>query len=62
MFRTMNFSNSNFNRSQGFNQVYGANLARTVAAAPRPMSLSAPMVGRVHAAKPGCSACGKKVA
>lgn len=28
----------------------------------RSMSLNAPMVERVHKAKPGCSACGKKVA
>ena len=26
------------------------------------MALNAPMVQRVHNAKPGCSACGKKVA
>ena len=30
--------------------------------APRNMSLNAPMIDRVHKAKPGCSACGKKVA
>jgi hypothetical protein len=28
----------------------------------RPSSLNAPMIDRVHKAKPGCSACGKKVA
>lgn len=68
MFRTMQFSN--FNQRQVINQTYAANLARTIAAAPRPapaiaskpMTLNAPMVGRVHAVKPGCSACGKKVA
>jgi hypothetical protein len=62
MFRTMQFSN--FNQRQGINQNYAANLARTIAGAPvsRPMTLSAPMVSRVHAVKPGCSACGKKVA
>jgi hypothetical protein len=27
----------------------------------RPMSLSAPMINRVHTTKPGCSACGKRV-
>ena len=58
----MNFSNSNFSRSQVINQAYGANLARSSAPAPRPMTLSAPMIDRVHATKPGCSACGKKVA
>jgi hypothetical protein len=60
MLRTMQFSN--YNRSQVINQVNTANLARNVAQAPRPMTLSAPMIGRVHAVKPGCSACGKKVA
>jgi hypothetical protein len=28
----------------------------------RNMSLNAPMIDRVHKARPGCSACGKKVA
>ncbi len=32
------------------------------ASTPRNMSLNAPMIDRVHKAKPGCSACGKKVA
>ncbi len=32
------------------------------AAAPRNISLNAPMIDRVHKAKPGCGACGKKVA
>jgi hypothetical protein len=32
------------------------------AAPPKPSHLNAPMVDRVHRAKPGCSACGKKVA
>jgi len=31
-------------------------------APPKNMSLNAPMIERVHKAKPGCSACGKKVA
>ena len=36
---------------------------RAVATAPpKPVALNAPMVDRVHKAKPGCSACGKKVA
>jgi hypothetical protein len=30
--------------------------------APKNISLTAPMIDRVHRAKPGCSACGKKVA
>ena len=28
----------------------------------RPAALNAPMIDRVHKARPGCSACGKKVA
>lgn len=28
---------------------------------PQNMSLRTPMINRVHFAKPGCSACGKKV-
>lgn len=30
--------------------------------APKNIALNAPMIDRVHRAKPGCSACGKKVA
>ena len=41
-------------------RAYSANVAR--APPQKPMSLSAPMVTRVHTAKPGCSACGKRVA
>lgn len=29
---------------------------------PKNISLNAPMIDRVYKAKPGCSACGKKVA
>lgn len=29
---------------------------------PKPIQLKAPMIDRVHKAKPGCSACGKKIA
>lgn len=28
---------------------------------PKNVGLNAPMIDRVHKAKPGCSACGKKV-
>ena len=38
---------------------YSANVAR---APIKPVALNAPMVTRVHTAKPGCSACGKRVA
>lgn len=29
---------------------------------PKNMALNAPMIDRVHKSKPGCSACGKKIA
>lgn len=35
---------------------------RVSSAGPRNISLNAPMIDRVHKARPGCSACGKKVA
>lgn len=35
---------------------------RPPASAPKNLPLNAPMIDRVHKAKPGCSACGKKVA
>ncbi len=34
----------------------------SVAVPPKNMALNAPMIDRVHKAKPGCSACGKKIA
>ena len=34
----------------------------SVQSASRSASLNAPMIDRVYKAKPGCSACGKKVA
>jgi hypothetical protein len=37
----------------------GSNLAKQPKS--RNMPLNAPMIDRVHKAKPGCSACGKKV-
>lgn len=35
---------------------------QTMQPAPKNISLNAPMIDRVYKAKPGCSACGKKVA
>jgi hypothetical protein len=35
---------------------------QSVTAAPKNMALNASMIDRIHKAKPGCSACGKKVA
>lgn len=57
----MNFSNAQPYRGQNLT-AYTANIAKMQTAAPRPITLSSPMIGRVHAVKPGCSACGKKVA
>jgi len=41
-------------------------LANNISSLPRNpasnISLNSPMVNRIHKAKPGCSACGKKVA
>ena len=48
-------------RSMPNMNVYAANIARAPAPQ-KPVALNAPMVNRVHAAKPGCSACGKRVA
>ena len=58
----MSFNNS------GYIPVGYNNLAYNISAAPKPapaptnIPLNAPMIDRVHKAKPGCSACGKKVA
>lgn len=44
-------------------QNYGVNLGSFQRpSAPKPIQLKAPMIDRVHKAKPGCSACGKKIA
>lgn len=39
----------------------GASVGTIRSAAPMPTALNASMIDRVHKAKPGCSACGKKV-
>ena len=39
----------------------GVNTSPAVAQAPRNIPLNSPMIDRIHKAKPGCSACGKKV-
>lgn len=56
----MSFNNS------GYVPVMYNNLAYNISARPAPVSapvsLNSPMVDRIHKAKPGCSACGKKVA
>ena len=56
----MLFSNAQQPQRSATNMsAYSANVAR---APVKPVALNAPMVNRVHAAKPGCSACGKRVA
>ena len=55
---TMNLENYN---SQ-FRQNMASYVPPYVVQAPRPIALNASMIDRVHKAKPGCSACGKKVA
>jgi hypothetical protein len=52
--KSMRFSSSSF-----YNQ---PNRPSAPAAIVRPMSLKGPMIERVYRAKPGCSACGKRVA
>ena len=60
----MEFNNSGYVPPQ-FN--LGGGLASigsrpVVSTAPKNLPLNASMIDRVHKAKPGCSACGKKVA
>ena len=53
-----------FDRSASFNPVPSfSQSANNLATVPRrpTASLNSPMIERVHKAKPGCSACGKKV-
>jgi hypothetical protein len=61
----MNFKNFGPSGLQKPNIQYNnlANIPSNVRVAPpRNQSLNSPMVGRIYAAKPGCSSCGKKVA
>ncbi len=58
--------NNSVSGSQQYNNL-GSGLSslgsRSVMLGPQKnMSLNAPMIDRVHRAKPGCSACGKKIA
>ena len=56
--KSMRFSSSSF-YSQPNRHVASAPAPSAVV---RPMSLKGPMIERVYKAKPGCSACGKRVA
>ena len=60
-----NMTFHNGNTLQSLRQLnYGQNMAAApkVIAPVASSALTSPMVGRIHKAKPGCSACGKKVA
>jgi len=53
-----------FNNSQQYNNLGTLNSSRQpnlIVSGNRNMSLHSPMIDRIHKAKPGCSACGKKV-
>jgi hypothetical protein len=59
MNRMLFSNNSNYNGLR-FNLLQNQqNVAKTIST---PVALNAKMIDRVHKAKPGCSACGKKVA
>jgi hypothetical protein len=57
---TMNLANPNVQFRQ--NMASYAAAPASVIQPPRPVALNASMIDRVHKAKPGCSACGKRVA
>ena len=58
----MSFNNSGYVPVRYNNLAYNISARPASASAPAPVSLNSPMVERIHKAKPGCSACGKKVA
>jgi hypothetical protein len=61
----MSFDNSSFVRQSNNSNNTIHNISRTVSKAPAVISkniFNTPMVDRIYKAKPGCSACGKKVA
>ena len=58
---TMNLANPNTQLRQNM-AAYTASISAQPVANARLSALNASMIDRVHKAKPGCSACGKKVA
>jgi hypothetical protein len=60
----MSFNNygSSFPNNLGVENSLTSLDRKRVSLPPRNTALNAPMVDRVHKAKPGCGACGKKVA
>lgn len=57
----MRFNNSGLLPPKYYGNL-GANVSSSSPPIRRPASLNSPMIDRVYKAKPGCSACGKKVA
>jgi hypothetical protein len=57
----MTFNNSGY-VPHNFNSLASISSKPAVSSAPKNIPLNAPMINRVYNAKPGCSACGKKVA
>lgn len=58
---TMNLANPNTQLRQNM-AAYTASISAQPVSNTRSSALNASMIDRVHKAKPGCSACGKKVA
>lgn len=58
---TMNLANPNTQLRQNM-AAYTASISAQPVSNTRHSALNASMIDRVHKAKPGCSACGKKVA
>ena len=58
---TMNLANPNVQSRQNMAAYTAASMAPKLQPT-RVVGLNAPMIDRVHKAKPGCSACGKRVA
>ena len=58
--KSMRFSSSSFYSQPNRHSAPAAPAPSS--AVVRPMSLKGPMIERVYRAKPGCSACGKRVA
>ena len=53
----MNLANPNTQLRQNM----AASMGHQPLTSGRPAALNSPMIDRVHKARPGCSACGKKV-
>ena len=59
----MNLENPNIGLARNLNNYSNiVNQSNNVFSQPQSASLNSPMIGRIYKARPGCSACGKKVA